>query len=151
MTILTAWLALAIFAAIAEILSPLFGYFFITAAALVAALAARLGLSVVVQIILFVIALLASLLLLRPRLLAKLGSRGVPSRTEALVGKTGIVTQAVDPEAGTGRVTVSGEDWAARSKTALALDTPVRIDGADGITLHVSPSDDTTVSPRSLP
>ncbi len=145
MTITMGWLALAVLAAIVEVLSPLFGYIFVTLAALVAAAASSAGFPLVIQIILFVVILPVSLLLLRPRLLAKLGARGIPSRTEALLGKTGVVTQTVD-SAGTGRVTIAGEDWAAQSSSILSIGTPVRVDGADGITLNVSPSANDIIS-----
>jgi len=140
MTITTAWLVAAIVSAIAEILSPRFGYVLVSAAALAGALAAGLGLPVAPQLVLFVVVLLASLALVRPRLLAKLGAKGVPSRTQALVGKAGVVTEAIDPVIGTGRITVAGQDWAARSVAPVPVGTTVRVDDADGIVLHVSPS-----------
>jgi len=139
MSFATLWLLLAIIAAIAEIVSPLFGYFFVTAAALVAALAASLHLSVSIQIGLFAATLVLALLLLRPRLLAKLAAKGVPSRTEALIGKVGLITEPIDPVVGTGRITVAGEDWAAQSDKPLPAGTPVRVRAADGLVLQVSP------------
>jgi membrane protein implicated in regulation of membrane protease activity len=79
-----------------------------------------------------------SLGLLRPRLVKRLGGRGVPSRTEALVGRDGVVTQDIDARLGTGRVNVGGEDWAARSAAPLAIGTKIRVHGADGIVLEVT-------------
>ena len=139
MTTAAAWIVLAIVAAIVEIVSPLFGFIFVTGAAIVAAGAATLGLSLVVQLALFMIVLLLSLVLLRPRVLDKLGAQGVPSRTDTLIGKIGSVTEAIDPVLGTVRVTVGGEDWAARSQTPLPTGARVRVAGADGIILEVTP------------
>lgn len=90
------------------------------------------------QLVVFVVVLLLSLTLLRPRLLDKLGAPGVPSRVQALIGKTGSVTEAIDPVIGGGRVTVSGQDWAARSPTPLPVGAIVRVTGADGIVLEVT-------------
>ena len=140
-----AWVVLAIVAGIVEMISPLFGFVFISAAALLAAAAAGIGIGLTGQVVTFSIALLLGLLLLRPRLVAQLGAPGVPSRTEALVGQQGQITVAVDPVLGTGRVTVAGQDWAARSAVAIPVDTIVRVDGADGIVLHVSTADSRAV------
>jgi membrane protein implicated in regulation of membrane protease activity len=95
---------------------------------------------ILILAVLVVLILLASLRMLRPRFLSKLDSQGVPTRTEALVGKPGIVTETVDPNLGTGRVRVLGEDWAAQSDTALPVGTLVHVDGANGIVLNVLPS-----------
>ena len=66
------------------------------------------------------------------------GGRAVPSRTGGLIGKDGIVTHAIDPVVGAGRVNVGGEDWMARSPGALEVGTRVRVVGADGIVLEVT-------------
>jgi membrane-bound serine protease (ClpP class) len=62
----------------------------------------------------------------------------VPSRTESLVGRQGLVTHDIDPTLGTGRINVGGEDWAARCAEPLATGTTVRVMGADGIVLEVT-------------
>jgi membrane protein implicated in regulation of membrane protease activity len=56
-----------------------------------------------------------------------------------LIGRDGVVTHDIESSVGTGRVNVSGEDWAARAKTPLAAGTRVRVLGADGIVLEVEP------------
>ncbi len=133
------WLILASVAAVTEIVSPLFGFVFISVAAVVAAVGAGVGLDGSVQILAFASTLLLGLLLVRPRLVSKLGSQGVPSRTEALMGREGQVTEPINPVLGAGRVTVAGEDWAASSTLPLPVGTLVRVDGANGIVLRVSP------------
>jgi membrane protein implicated in regulation of membrane protease activity len=62
---------------------------------------------------------------------------GVPGRTEALVGRHGVVTEAIDPVRGTGRVNVGGQDWAARSGADVEPGTRITVTGADGIVLEV--------------
>jgi membrane protein implicated in regulation of membrane protease activity len=135
-----AWIALAIIAAIIEVSIPHFGVIFVSAAALIAGLSAFFGASLVAQVVIFVVVLGGSLALLRPWLIARLGrARGVPSRTEALVGRTGVVTVDIDHEVGSGRVNVGGEDWAARSAGPVSTGTRVRVVGSDGIVLEVTP------------
>ena len=134
------WVAIAILAAIIEVSIPHFGVVFVSVGAVAAALVSALGYDTTVQVLIFVIALGLSLGLLRPRLLKQLGAPGVPSRTDTLMGREGIVTHEIEPTLGTGRVTVAGQDWAARAAAPLPIGTRVRIVGADGIVLEVKPA-----------
>jgi membrane protein implicated in regulation of membrane protease activity len=132
------WAALAIVAAVVEVSIPHFGVIFVTVSAAAAALVALAGLDLPAQIVVFAVVLAVSLLLLRPRIVARLSARGVPSRTEALTGREGIVTHDIEPLVGAGRVNVGGEDWAARAAAPLPAGTRVRVVGADGIVLEVT-------------
>jgi membrane-bound serine protease (ClpP class) len=135
-----AWIALAILAVIVEVSVPHFGIIFLGAGALIAAAAAgaeRGG--GVVQVVTFAGATALSLVLLRPRLLSRLEAKGVPSRTEALIGREGVVTLDIEASIGAGRVNVGGEDWAARSASPLKAGTRIRVVAADGIVLEVTP------------
>ena len=134
------WLGLAFISFIIEVSIPHFGFAFVGAGAIVAAGVAFLGFSVPTQLGAFVVVMTASLVLLRSALLTRLGGKGVPSRTESLVGRAGIVTDDIDPRIGTGRVNVAGEDWAARSTQAITAGTKIRVTGADGIVLEVTHS-----------
>jgi membrane-bound serine protease (ClpP class) len=132
------WLGLAFISFVIEVSVPHFGFAFVGFGAVAAAVMAFFGFSIPVQLATFVVLVTASLVLLRSGLLARLGGKGVPSRTEALLGREGLVTQDIDPRLGTGRVNVAGEDWAARSAAALPAGTKVRVTGADGIVLEVT-------------
>ncbi len=131
------WLAVAFVSAIVEVSVPHFGFAFVGAGAVVAAALAFFGFSVPMQLAAFVVVMTASIVLLRSGLLAAISGRGLPSRVEPLVGRQAVVTQDIDPMLGTGRITVGGEDWAARSADTIATGTTVRIVGADGIVLEV--------------
>jgi membrane protein implicated in regulation of membrane protease activity len=133
------WVALAILAAIIEVSIPHFGVVFVSVGAVAAAIVSALGFGLPAQIIVFIVALGLSLVLLRPRLVRQLGARGVPSRTDTLIAKQGVVTHDIDPSLGGGRVTVGGEDWAARAATTLPVGTKIRVVKADGIVLEVTP------------
>jgi membrane protein implicated in regulation of membrane protease activity len=136
-----AWITLAIVAAIVEVSIPHFGVIFVSLAAVVAAAGAFVGLGAAAQVVTFAVVLGGSLALLRPRIMARLsGGPGVPSRTDALIGQNGVVTHDIDPTIGAGRVNVGGQDWAARSPAPLATGTRVRVVGADGIVLEVTPA-----------
>jgi inner membrane protein len=133
-----AWLALALIGAIVEVSIPHFGFAFVSAGAVAAAVAAYFGFGIIPQIGIFVVVLAASLIGLRSRLVGYLGGQGVPSRTDPLVGKQGIVTHDIDATLGLGRVNVGGEDWAARAHEPIATGVKVRVVGADGIVLEVT-------------
>ena len=134
------WLIAALIAGIVEILVPLFGFIFVSLAAVVAAIASAAGLAPAWQVVLFAASLLFFLAVLRPVARRALAARGVPSRTEALLGLRGQVVQAIDPVLGTGRVIVAGDDWAARAASGIAAGTEVVVEGADGIVLLVAPA-----------
>ena len=133
-----AWLALAIAAGIVEISSPHFGSVFVSAAALVAAFVAASSGGAVLQIVTFAFVIVGSFAVLRPWFVARASKPGIPSRTQQLVGRDGVVTHEIDPTTGAGRVNVGGEDWAARSAGTLTTGTRVRVTGADGIVLEVT-------------
>ena len=133
-----AWLGVAFVAAVIEVSVPHFGSAFVSAGAIAAAASAFFGFSVPVQIGTFAVVMIVSLVMLRSTLVGYLGGKGVPSRTDSLVGRQGLVTHEIDPTTGTGRVTVAGEDWAARSTEIIAPGAKVRVVGADGIVLEVT-------------
>jgi membrane protein implicated in regulation of membrane protease activity len=133
-----AWVALAVVAGVIEVSIPHFGVIFVSLAAGVSALVAAAGFGPIPQWVVFAIALGASLALLRPRLLSGMGAPGVPSRTDGLLGREGIVTHDIETSIGAGRVNVGGEDWAARATAPLRAGTRVRVVKADGIVLEVT-------------
>ena len=133
-----AWLAAAFVAAVIEVTLPHFGSAFVSAGAIAAAASAFFGFGVPVQIATFAVVMVVSLVMLRSTLVGYLGGKGVPSRTDTLIGREGLVTHDIDPTIGTGRVTVGGEDWAARSSEVIATGVKVRVVGADGIVLEVT-------------
>ncbi len=132
------WLAIALLAAVLEVSVPHFGCAFISAAAVVAAAAAFFGFGIAVQIGTFVVVLTVSIVALRARLLDRVGGKGLPSRTDPLIGGPAQVTHDSGPVLGTGRLNVAGEDWAPRSAEAIATGTRVRVVAADGSGLEVT-------------
>ena len=112
---------------------------FVALAALVAGGLAELGISPWLQFLIFGGASILMPLLFRRPLLDRFAGRGVPSRTDALLGETAVVLEAIDPVHLTGRVALHGQDWMARSPVALPKGATVTVEGADGIVLLVEP------------
>ncbi|MBZ5557037.1 MAG: NfeD family protein [Acidobacteriia bacterium] len=132
------WLAVAFVAAILEVTIPHFGSAFVSAGAIAAAAVAYLGFGPAAQLVTFIVVLTVSLVTLRSGLVARLAGRGVPSRTDQVIGRAGVVTHDIEPATGAGRVNVGGEDWAARSAEPIAAGSNIRVVGADGIVLEVT-------------
>ena len=139
-SVVVAWIVVAVVAAVIEISIPHFGLIFVTAAALAAAGVAYAGFGAILQSAIFIVALGVTFFGLRPRMMSNLGSKGVPSRTDTLLGRDGIVTFDIEASVGAGRVNVGGEDWAARSATPIPAGTRIRVVAADGIVLEVVPA-----------
>jgi membrane protein implicated in regulation of membrane protease activity len=109
------WALAAVVLAVGEIVTP--GLFFlgpVALAAVVAGVAAAVGLGVALQLVLFIAGSIASLLLLRP--IARRHLHMPPALrtgTAALEGSKAVVLQRVD--ANGGRVRIRGEEWSARA------------------------------------
>jgi membrane protein implicated in regulation of membrane protease activity len=109
------WALAAVALAVGEIVTP--GLFFlgpVALAAVVAGVAAAVGLGVALQLVLFIAGSIASLLLLRP--IARRHLHMPPALrtgTAALEGSKAVVLQRVDVNGG--RVRIGGEEWSARA------------------------------------
>ena len=83
--------------------------------ALIAALCAALGLPFIVQLVLFLIVSLVLLFFTRPFALKYFNKSRERTNVEAMVGMQAIVIRDIDNIQETGRVTVDGKEWMARS------------------------------------
>ncbi len=131
------WILAAIAAFGVEAVVTNFIFLFVAVAAVLAAFLAWIGIPFALQALAFLVTALLLPVLVRKRLLAMFGGAGVPSRTDPHIGMVAEVTTAIDPVAGTGRVLVAGEDWAARSTEPVPAGAKVTVIDADGIVLVV--------------
>ena len=132
------WIGLAIVAIAVELVVTSFIFLFVAVAALVAAVLAVLSLGLPAQLVVFALLALLLPVLLRRQMVQRFSGKGVPSRTDTLIGANGEVTETLDPIRGTGRVMVNGQDWAARSIGPVPAGARVKVVAADGIVLIVS-------------
>jgi len=118
------WVIAALVFFIVEVITP-GGFLFacLGVGFLASALAAFLGLGLAWQVLAFAVISLAFFAVVRPLFLKYFagGSDQVRTNVEALVGRVGRITEAVEPLSNRGRVLVGGEDWRAVS----AQDTPI--------------------------
>lgn len=61
------------------------------------------------------------------------------TNASGMVGQTAVVTEAVDPEAGTGYVKLYGDSWRVVSDRAFDVGAKVKIIGTDGNKVVVGP------------
>jgi membrane protein implicated in regulation of membrane protease activity len=123
--VFVAWVVAAVLLAIGEVLTP--GLFFLGPVALAAAAAAIAAFFAggIVSVIVFIVASLLSLAVLRPIARSHIRMPALSrTGTDALVGRRAVVTRRVDAVGG--RVRIGGEEWSARSY----LDSEVYPEGA---------------------
>ena len=133
------WAIVAVGFAIGEILTPgLFWLGPIALAGVLAAIAAAVGLGTGLQLLVFILASVASLGILRPIARAHLRMpHALRTGTAALVGARGLVLDRTDVNGG--RVKIGGEVWSARTFDETQVIEPgtqveiVKIEGATAL------------------
>lgn len=136
------WAVVAALAFVGELVSVSFFLLFFALGATVALVAALLGAGIVAQVVGFVVASLLSLVVLRPVLLRKVSLQGGEGYVghAGVMGKSGVVTNAIEPGA-SGMVRIGdGEFWTARALHAnqkIEAGSRVRVLGVDGLTALV--------------
>ncbi len=108
--------------------------------AVLAVIAAALGLPLAVQVILFFIVSFVLLYFTRPMAVKYFNKDRVKTNAESLVGKQAIVISEVDNLQGIGQVTVGGMEWSARSAeegVMLPVGSVVNIVAINGVKLIV--------------
>ena len=110
------------------------GFFF-------AAAGSYFGLNAKWQILLFSVGVLLTFFLIRPFIMKVGFKEKIRTNADALPGKTGRVTEEIDPAKNTGRVSIDGDDWKAIPKDhqIIKAGTVVRVVDIDSITLIVEP------------
>ncbi len=136
------WAVLAAVAFAGELLSVSFFLLFFSFGALVGLVMASIGLPLTAQAIGFVAASVLSMAVLRPALMHRISFRGSELYVGrgSIAGKSGVITDAIEP-GGSGTVRIgSGEFWTARAiypEQRIESGTRVRVLDTDGITALV--------------
>ena len=133
------WLAaLVMFAVLEASTSALVSVWFI-GGSLAAMIAALLGAPIWLQLVLFFAVSAALLLLLRPIARKYMKTRTVPTNVSSNLGKTAVVTAAIDNLRGVGAVKIGGVEWSARSAddTPIEKDAVVRVTKIEGVKVFV--------------
>lgn len=142
------WILAALVCGIIEVMSVSFVLLMFAIGALAAGIAGALGANVTIQVIVFVVVTVALLAGLRPFLKGRIerSAGDVRTNTDALIGKTGYVTEVVGERHG--RIQFSGGEWSARTESAsIPVGAEVRVDRIDGATAVVSAVEPTQPAP----
>ena len=132
------WAVIAIICLILELSSGDFFIICFSIGAVFAIISAILGLSIYWQIFIFAIFSLLSVLFIRPVALRWLHKNdpNKPSNADALLGRTGRVTEAISA-GGYGYVQIDGDLWKAFSQADIAVGTTVRVVGRESTIITV--------------
>ena len=117
----TIWIIVFAAALIWEILSLGLTSIWFCGGAVVAAIAAYMGVNPYVQIILFIVTSTILLLLCRPIAKKKLIAQGAPTNLDRNIGRKVKVLETVDASEGTGLVKIGDVEWKAVSESGKVL------------------------------
>ena len=109
------WLSAAVILLIVEGIAPGLVSVWFALGALAAMVSAICNAPLWLQAVWFVLVSAVTLVLTRPLVKKYVNSRVQPTNADALIGKDGVVVDAIDNIAGTGSVKISGQMWTARS------------------------------------
>lgn len=113
--VLIFWMVILIICIVIEVLTLGLTTIWFAAGALVAIFAALLYAPIFVQVILFLLVSLTLLFFTRPIAVKYFNRDRVKTNVESMVGRQAIVIGEIDNVQATGQVTVSGQEWSARS------------------------------------
>ena len=136
------WLIAAAVLLVLEIMTMGLMTVWFAGGALFGAVAAAVGMSLPVQIGVFLVVSLVLLFLTRPLAQKYFNNRTVKTNAESLVGNTCIVTETINNLRAEGQVTIKGQVWTARSVSEdmiLEKDTKVTVRSISGVKLIVEP------------
>lgn len=107
---------------------------------LVALIAAMCGAGIVIQIVLFLVVSLVLLFFTRPLAVRFLNKDTLKTNVDRVVGMEGVVTEEISNLAGTGKVSLGGNMWTARTENeggTIPVDAVVTVLRVEGVKLIV--------------
>ena len=120
------WLILVIIFIIVEISTAALISIWFILGAVITMLLSLISDNIILQIAVFLIVSLISLILLRPFAL-KFAKPRAKSNVEAIFGKKGIVYETIENTLNQGRIKIMGQDWAALSENNQVIDTGKKV------------------------
>ena len=134
------WLALMIIFIIAEIITVGLTSIWFAGGALAALLAALLGMTPLIQMILFLAVSFVLLFFTRPFALKYVKPHNVKTNYEEIIGKDVMVSERIDNREGTGTAVFNGQEWTARSTDddkMIEAGTTAQVAEIRGVKLYV--------------
>ncbi|MDR0291535.1 MAG: NfeD family protein [Elusimicrobium sp.] len=137
------WLIIGVILIIGEMFTTDFSLACIGLAFMATWLPAYLGASFLIQSIFFAVVALILFFTVRPFALKYLHRSDGKTKTnvDALIGRKGLVTEAINAEKNTGRVQIDGDFWKAVAAHDIAAGAEVKVEKIEGIILTVKGED----------
>jgi len=134
------WLALVIAFSLLEAATTQMISIWLACGAMLALIASLFGFDLQVQMIVFVVSTLVLLFATRPLVKKFVNVKRTPTNVDAVIGKTGFVTIAIDNDKSEGQIKLQGIEWSARSASGapIAEDMKVSVERIEGVKLFVS-------------
>jgi membrane protein implicated in regulation of membrane protease activity len=137
------WVVAAVVLVIAEATTTAFVAIYFGFAALVTAMAAVVGLPVALQLVVFGVVSVGSMVLTRPALRQAAGrTTGIRTGVDAMQGRIGVVVRPI-AELDPGQVKIGGETWTARSfydGESIPEGARIEVVRVEGVTALVVPA-----------
>jgi membrane protein implicated in regulation of membrane protease activity len=134
------WFAVIILTAVLEAATVGLTSIWFSLGALVALIAATVGLPVWVQVVLFLLVSVICLIYTRPLVKNVLKLKSEPTNADRVIGCDAVVIDNIDNMEGKGLVKVKGQAWSARSEddSAIRRGEQVNVKRIDGVKLIVA-------------
>lgn len=139
------WLFLFIILLIIEIITLGLTTIWFAGGALAALAAGLVGFGTVTQVVVFLAVSIVLLVMTRPIAVKYFNQERQKTNAESLIGQCALVLEDIDSFEGTGRVEISGQEWAAKTdepKGKIPKNTVVVVNGIQGVKLIVRPKDE---------
>ena len=137
------WLAVAVVLLIIEAAVPGLISIWFCAGSLAALIASMAHASLLVQIVVFVVVSLVAMAVVRPLAKKHWQPKIQKTNVDSILGREGLVMEAIDNIRGTGQVKIGGVIWTARSTAGepIPADSLVTVDRVEGVKVMVSPAE----------
>ena len=137
------WIIILVAAILVEAATAALISIWFAAGAVPALIAAALGASWIIQLILFVVFSAILLIFTRPLVKKLFPKKFIPTNSDSYAGKTAVVVEDIDTVRGMGRVKFNGVDWIAvtENEELIPKDSVVRIKEVKGAKLLVEKTD----------
>lgn len=140
-TVQIVWIALVVVFLIVEAISAGLASIWFAAGAAVALVASFLSAPIWLQVVLFFVVSIVTLILTRPLARKYVNARTQPTNADMVIGNEATVTERIDNIAGTGTVSVGGRVWTARSAGGEVIEagTLTKVKAIEGVKVLVVP------------
>ena len=140
-TLQIVWLSLMILFLIIEAAAPGLTSIWFAAGALAALIASFFTAPLWLQIVLFIVVSVVTIIITRPLAKKYVNSRVQATNADMVIGRSATVTERIDNVAGTGMATVGGRSWTARSSDGRVIEAGelTEVKAIEGVKLLVAP------------